>query len=191
MSISLSDRWNGKKTTHPIEPQDVTFMTISQPSCDHNCVVFLGVAGVGKLEIHGAKPKEIEALIKAIEAHKNMAAFSSHEATAQFYNADKLYIDAKSVQSMEAVGRNRVALTFTNPDLSLTVEIPQIPQEKIAKAMHREMGYPQDIDRKALFNAAVEKHNTLNEQAQQAFMIKILTAQIPSTPSPLVNRQPR
>lgn len=176
-AVMLSSRWGNEKTTHSILPQDVAFISTSQPSCDHNCGVILGVSGMGQLELRGVKQKEIETLVKAVKAAKNMAEFCSSEASVQFYNADKLYIDVKNVKTLAETGDNQITLSFENPQLSLKVTMPHICRETLAKAMRKESARPQEVNKQTLFNAAAQRQNELNAAARNNFIKKLSEAQ--------------
>ncbi len=124
-----------KEYVHYINPEAVTFATVSKPGKDGEIGAIVGVKGVGWEESYGTKPEELDELMNTVRAVKNLKTFTPDVAEARWSGAAMLYIDTASVIKVRDDGY-QVNVDFIGSG-SLDVQVPRADVNVIANEIYQ------------------------------------------------------
>ncbi len=130
-----ADNDSYKEYVHYINPEAVTFATVSKPGKDGKIGTIVGVRGVGWEESYGTEPADLEELMNTVSAVKNLKTFTPDIAEARWSGAQMLYIDTASVVKVRDDGY-QVNVDFEGSG-SLDVQIPAADVNKIANEIYK------------------------------------------------------
>ena len=154
-----------KEYVHFINPEAVTFATVSKPGADGKIGAIVGVKGVGWEESYGTEPAELEELMNTVSAVKKLQSFTPDVAEARWAGAAMLYIDPASVVKVRDDGY-QVNVYFAGSG-SLDVQVPRADVNKIANDIYQ--GGKDTRDLNIIFAEAHAKAEVASQKARQDF----------------------
>jgi len=138
--LALPVRWPDrddkfKEYEHYINPEAVTFMTVSEPGKDGLYGTIVGVRGIGREESYGTTQEELDALVNTVSAVKNLQHYAPDIAHSRWSRASALYIDPASVTQVRDDGY-QVNVYFTASG-SLDVQVTRSDVNKVANEIYQ------------------------------------------------------
>ncbi|MDE1151466.1 MAG: hypothetical protein PW788_02920 [Micavibrio sp.] len=154
-----------KEYDHYINPEAVTYLTVSAEDKTGNYGTIVGVRGIGREESYGTKPEELEELLNAVKAVKALQTYAPDEAHARWSRASALYIDPASVTQVRDDGY-QVNVWFEGSG-SLDVQVKRHDVNEISNDIFN--GGEDKRNLREIFAEATSKAHTLDTSARVSF----------------------
>jgi hypothetical protein len=163
--------YNTNERQQYVSPAAVTYITHSKPMDDGKVALVIGVKGSGQESTFGATQAEVEALVAAVSAKKDLLKYLPDIAYSRCSNPAALYIDPKSVTRITTNAHHSQIDVGFEKSGSLDVQMIGLNVNTIANEIYKRDG--QTTDLQAVFDEAQRRKDTTDKQAKFKFAHEI------------------